>query len=263
MKSFSLFLKEQIKKGYHSFFHPTRGMYKLSHDAENNVYHLHNKFGDLTHSFSGHLTPDDVAKELKKDHDMILVDKLHEERLDELVKKPSMSAAEMERHSAAKKASASINPHRGGYNETQLAKHLNGGKYIDKEHEELDKHHKSKLDAHDKKYGTHEVKTQQDRAKEQHKVFLDHAKKSGYEGVHEVHMTHKPGDIEKKTGIKATQQENPSDVAVKFHKKPSSAKHHYLGISAKSSSVNKIGFHNGGTKELSSFLGKHLGGSHE
>ena len=263
MKSFAGFLKEQIKKGFHSFFHPTKGMYKLSHDAERNVYHIHNKFGDLSHSLSGHLTPDEVAKELKKDHGMILVDKLHEERLDELAKKPVMSAAEKEKHEAGKKASSSINPHRGGYNETQLAKHLNGGKYIDKEHEHLDKHHKAKLGEHDKKYGTNEVKTQEDRAKEQHKVFHDHAKKMGYEGVHEVHMTHKPGDIERKTGISASQQENPSDVVVKFHKKPKTAKHGYLGISAKSSSVNKIGFHNGGTKELGNFLTKHLGENHE
>ena len=250
MISFKGYLLEQIKKGFHSFFHPTKGMYKLSHDAENNVYHVHNKFGDLTHSLSCHLTPDEVSKELKKDHGMILVDKLHEERLDELAKKPMTAAA---------KDSSAINTHRGGYNETQLAKHLNGGKYIDKEHQELDKHHKSILAGHDKKHGTNEVKKQEDRAKEQHKVFVDHAKKSGYEGVHEVHLTHKPGDIERKTGIKASQQENPSDVVVKFHKKPKTAIHHYLGISAKSSNVSKIGFNNGGSKSVGNFLSKHLG----
>lgn len=263
MKSFKSFLSEQIKKGFHSFFHPTKGMYKLTHDTEHDVYHVHNKFGDLVHTISGHLSPNDVAKELKKDHGMILVDKLHEEQLTELAKKPAMSDEDKAKHEAHKSVSASINPHRGGYNETQLAKHLNGGKYIDHEHESQDKYHKSKLADHDKKYGTHEVKTQEDRAKEQSKVFKDHAKKRGYEGVHEVHLTPKPGDIEKKTGIKASQQENPSDIAVKFHKKPASAKHHYLGLSAKSSKVNKIGFHNGGTKELGHFLTKHLGDSHE
>ena len=251
MISFKGYLLEQIKKGFHSFFHPTKGMYKLSHDAEHNAYHVHNKFGDLAHTFSGHMNPDEVAKELKNKEGMILVDKLHEERLDELVKSPPKSAAA--------KASTSINTHRGGYNETQLAKHLNGGKYIDKEHQELDKHHKSILADHDKKHGTNEAKKQEDRAKEQHKVFVDHAKKAGYEGVHEVHLTHKPGDIERKTGIKATQQENPSDVVVKFHKKPKTAAHHYLGISAKSSNVSKIGFHNGGSKSVGDFLSKHLG----
>jgi hypothetical protein len=263
MKSFKGYLIEQIKKGYHSFLHPIKGMYKLSHDAQQNVYHLHNKFGDLAHTISGHLTPTEAAKELKDSHGMILVDKLHEDRLDELAKKPVMSDDQKEKHAAAKKVSSEINTHRGGYNETQLAKHLNDGKYIDKEHESLDKHHKSKLAAHDKKYGTNEVKTQEDRAHEQSRVFKEHSKKRGYEGVHEVHLVSKPGEIEKKTGIKASQQENPTDVAVKFHKKPTTAKHHYLGISAKSSKVSKIGFHNGGTKELSGFLSKHLGGHNE
>lgn len=259
MRSFKSFLDEEIKKGHFSFLHPTKGMYKLTHHPENDVYHVHNKFGDLTHTFSGHMTPKEVSQELKQDHGMILVDKLHEEFLDELAKKPPMSDEEKTKHAAAKKVSSALNPHRGGYNETQLAKHLNSGKYIDKEHEELDKHHKSKLSDHDKKYGTNEVKKQQDRAKEQHKVFLHHAKKEGYEGVSEVHLTHKPGDIERKTGIKASQQENPTDVAVKFHKKPPQSEHHYLGISAKSSNVSKIGFHNGGAKATGDFLTKHLG----
>ena len=259
MRTFKSFLNEEIKKGHFSFLHPTKGMYKLTHHSDSDVYHVHNKFGDLTHTFSGHMTPKEVAQELKHDHNMILVDKLHEEFLDELAKKPPMSDEEKTKHEAAKKASHAINAHRGGYNETQLAKHLNGGKYIDHEHESQDKHHKAKLADHDKKYGTNEVKTQQDRAKEQSRVFKEHAKKKGYEGVHEVHLTPKPGDIENKTGIKATQQENPSDIAVKFHKKPEAAKHHYLGLSAKSSKVSKIGFHNGGTKELGNFLGKHLG----
>jgi len=259
MKSFKSFLAEEIKKGHHSFYHPTKGMYKMTQDAEHNVFHVHNKFGDLAHTFSGHMTPAEVAHELKKEHGMILVDKLSEEYLEELAKKPPMSDADKAKHESAKKASSSINPHRGGYNETQLAKHLNGGKYIDHEHEAEDKHHKSKLMDHDKKYGTNEVKTQQDRAKEQSRVFKEHAKKKGYEGIHEVHLTPKPGDIEKKTGIKASQQENPSDIAVKFHKKPESAKHHYLGLSAKSSKTKAIGFHNGGTKELGNFLTKHLG----
>jgi hypothetical protein len=259
MKSFLTFINEQIKKGFHSFFHPTKGMYKLSRDELNNVYHVHNKFGDLSHSMSGHMTPDEIAKELKDKEGMILVDKLHEQFLDELAKKPPMSDEAKLKHAAAKKASNALNPHRGGYNETQLAKHLNHGKYIDKEHEQMDKEHKAKLADHDKKYDTNEVKQQQDRAKEQHKVFLDHAKKEGYEGVHEVHLTNKPGDIEKKTGIKATQQENPTDIAVKFHKKPAKAGHHYLGISAKSSKVSKIGFHNGGAQHVGDFLTKHLG----
>jgi hypothetical protein len=258
MKSFKSWVSEEIKKGNITFYHPSKGLYKMTHHADDNVYHLHNKFGDLTHTFSGHMSPEDVKQELKKNHEMVLIDKLHEELITEL-KKPALSDQHKANVAAAKKESRSINNSRGGYNETQLAKHLNGGKYIDKHHETEDKHHKSVLDAHDKKHGTQEVKNQEVRAKEQAHVFHEHAKKKGYEGVHEVHLTSKPGDIERKTGIKATQQENPTDVAVKFHKKPKNAEHHYLGISAKSSKSSSIGFHNGGTNEVGNFLTKHLG----
>ena len=158
-----------------------------------------------------------------------------------------------------KHASAAVNIHRGGYNEGMIAKHLNGGHYIDDEHKKMTEHHKKQLSDHDKKYGTNEVKKQEDRAKEQAHVFVKHAKEKGYHGVHQVHLTAKPGDIERKTGIKASQQENPSDIVVKFKKKPATAKHPHLGLSAKSSSSKAIGFHNGGTKELGNFLTKHLG----
>ena len=72
-------------------------------------------------------------------------------------------------------------------------------------------------------------------------------------------MTPKPGDIERKTGIKASQQENPSDISVKFHKKPKEAPHAHLGLSAKSSKSKAIGFHNGGSQDIGNFLSKHLG----
>ena len=114
---------------------------------------------------------------------------------------------------------------------------------------------------YDKTYGKNEVKTQEDRSKEQAHVFLKHSKEKGYDKIKHVHLVSKPGDIEKKTGIKATQQENPSDLSVEFHKKPVTAKHGHLGLSAKSSKSKSIGFHNGGTRETGNFLTKHLGGS--
>jgi hypothetical protein len=258
MINFKNYINEEVKKGNISFLHPVKGVYKLTRHPENDVYHMHNKFGDLTHTFSGHMSPEEIRKELKTNHQMMLIDRLHEELITEL-KKPALSIQHKANVAAAKKESRTINNSRGGYNETQLAKHLNGGKYIDKHHEMQDKHHKSVLDAHDKKHGTQEVKNQEVRSKEQARIFHEHAKKKGYEGVHEVHLTSKPGDIERKTGIKATQQENPTDVAVKFHKKPKNAEHHYLGISAKSSNSSAIGFHNGGTHEVGNFLTKHLG----
>ena len=254
--TFKGFITEQTRKGNISFLHPVKGIYKMTHHADTDVYHVHNKFGDLTHTYSGHMSPEEVANELKQKHEMILIDKLHEEKeiLDELAKKPMTHEQRQERDD-----SAAINTHRGGYNETQLAKHLNGGKYIDKDHEHSDKHHKAHLEHHDKKYGTQEVKNQEGRAKEQSKVYLEHAKKLGYHGVKKVHLVSKPGEIESKMGIKASQQENPTDVGVEFHHKPKTAKHSKHGISAKSSSKSAIGFHNGGSKEIGHFLTKHLG----
>ena len=260
MKSFKSFLAEELKKGHYSFLHPHKGMYKLTKHNDDNVYHLHNKFGEVSHTFSGHMTPKEVAQALKHDHDMILVDKLHEELLNEL-KKPELTDHEKALESESKKVSKEMNPHRGGYNETSLAKHLNGGKFIDSEHKSSHEHHKKQLQHYDKTYGKNEVKTQDDRSKEQAHVFLKHAKEKGYDKIKHVHLVSKPGDIEKKTGIKATQQENPSDISVEFHKKPVVAKHGHLGISAKSSKAKSIGFHNGGTKETGNFLTKHLGGS--
>lgn len=252
MKSFKSFLNEQQKKGHHSFYHPIKGLYKMTHHPEDGVYHLHNKFGDLTHTFSGHMTPQEIGHELKKHHCMFLVDKVNEELVVELAKTDAL-------HAAANRASASVNIHRGGYNEGMIAKHLNGGHYIDDEHKKMTEHHKKKLVEHDKKYGTNEVRKQDHRAKEQSHVFVQHAKERGYHGVHQVHLTAKPGDIERKTGIKASQQQNPSDIVVKFKRKPKLVQHAYLGLSAKSSSAKAIGFHNGGTKELGNFLTKHLG----
>ena len=37
-------LVEENSKSHHSFFHPTKGMYKVTHHSDDNVYHVHNKF---------------------------------------------------------------------------------------------------------------------------------------------------------------------------------------------------------------------------
>lgn len=151
------------------------------------------------------------------------------------------------------KSESEMNTHRGGYNESRFAYHMNGGKHINKEHRDFEKHHKTALDNHH----PHEAKQQDDRAKAQVKSFVDHHKKKGYHGVDKVHLTMKPGDIEKHTGIKASQQENPSDVVVKFKRKPKTAEHHYVGASLKSSKSKKIGFHNGGLEVTAKKVGVH------
>lgn len=246
MKTFKHFLNEETKKGNYSFFHPTKGMYKLTHHPEHDVYHLHNKFGDLTHTFSGHMTPKEISIQLKKDQDMVAASKLDEDLLNELVK------------TKKRNTSYRLNTHRGGYNEALVAKELHGG-WIDKEHKAMADYHGGKLADHDAQHGTKEVQQQKDRAKEQSKVFIEHAKKKGYSGVKAVHVVSKKGEIEKKMGIKASQQENPTDVGVEFKTKPKTAKHNKLGLSAKSTDKGVTGFHNGGTQEIGNFLKNNLG----
>jgi hypothetical protein len=251
MIPFRIFVKESEGEGIHTLFHPVRGMYKVH--KEGDFHHVTNDEGEVSHTFVGK-NDDEVIRILKHEHDLIYAGKLHEEYITEL------KAPKTEKEQARSKASAGININRGSYNEAMVAYHLNGQKWINKEHQDFAEHHKKILSDFDKKHGSQEVKTQEDRAPEQAKSFLEHAKKKGYENVEAVHHTAKPGDIEEKTGIKATQQENPSDVVVKFKKKPSTVKHGHLGLSLKSSSSKDIGFHNGGVGEIGKLIGHDLSG---
>jgi hypothetical protein len=206
--------------------HPTKGLYSVH---KNGQYHyVKNKFGEVAHTFFNH-KDDEVLDKLKNDHDL--------ENL-------------MERSN-----SSEININRGSYNEAMFAKHLNGGKWIDKDHETFANHHKSILDA----VSPGESDIQERRAKAQVSSFLEHAKSNGYDGVKGVHLTQKPGDIKKHTGMDVSQQENPSDVVVHFKNKPKDKPHGFLGASLKSSSSKAIGFHNGGAKVIGKSLGLKLG----
>jgi hypothetical protein len=153
-------------------------------------------------------------------------------------------------------ASSGFNINRGGYNEGMFAYHLNGEKWIDDRHREETLHHKAQLEKHD----ILEPNLQHERAKAQAKSFLAHAKKMGYSGIASVHHTSKSGDILRHTGMDISQQENPSDVVVKFKKKPATAAHHFFGASLKSSSSKAIGFHNGGAGTIGRSLGVDLEG---
>lgn len=143
------------------------------------------------------------------------------------------------------------NVHRGAYNESRFAFHVNGGKHINSEHKKQEEHHKSKLSPEDHK-------EQDDRAKHMAHTFIEHhAEHEGYKGVDKVHITAKRGDIKKHTGLDISHRDNPSDVVVKFKKKPASAPHHYVGASLKSSRQKNISFHAGGTETLSKKIGIH------
>jgi hypothetical protein len=245
MKTFKLFLSEGSTK-HISVFHPTRGVYKVNkHSDDHHV--VHNKFGEPTHNFYN-MSTKEVLDTLHKNHKMFSIsdvkdlgESLQEELISELTDSKS----------------STINVHRGGYNEARFAFHLKGG-HIDDDHKKLIEKHGAALDAYDKQNGTNERTIQEERAHAQARSFIQHARHLGYHKITQVHLTQREGDIEKKTGIKASQQENASDVIANFANKPSHAQHGFLGSSLKSSKQNKIGFHNGGLGAIGKTLGVDL-----
>ena len=150
-------------------------------------------------------------------------------------------------------AAAAFNAARGSFNEHMFSYYLNGNKWIDDEHEKQANKYKAILDSG---LGPEEARIQGDRAHAQAQAFMEHARSLGYSGIAEIHNTAR-SSIEQATGIDATAQENPSDIIVKFKKKPRGAAHGFLGASLKSSS-KKIGFHNGGAGTIDSELGTNL-----
>lgn len=155
--------------------------------------------------------------------------------------------------SAKGAASSAFNAARGSFNEHMFSYYLNGNNWLDDDHRREATKFKDILDAG---LGPQEARTQADRAHAQAQAFIEHARSQGYSGVAEIHNTAR-SPIEQATGIAATAQENPSDIIVKFKKKPKGAKHPFLGASLKSSS-SKIGFHNGGAGTIDSELGTNL-----
>ena len=233
MQGFLSYLVESEQETQtHELEHPNKGKYTLHKKGD--YHHAKNKYGEVTHTFYK-MDPEHIIGRLSHEHD--IHSKTEKNKVNESIL-TEMSAS-------------SINIHRGAFNEAMFAYHANQQKWVDDDHKKAAFHHKSMLDKYDKL----EARRQNDRAIAQTKSFTEHAKKNGYSKIKAVHLTAKPGDIEKHTGIKATQQENPSDVVVHFHNKPKAAEHGYLGASLKSSSAKKIGFHNGGAGSIGKSLG--------
>lgn len=226
MRTFKSILKESNKLPT-VLLHPKKGLYTIHTSGKH--HYVKNRYGEVVFTFTNY-EDKNVKKVLKNLHDM-----------DSLTEKANPASE--------------ININRGSYNEAMFAKELNGGKWLDDEHEKFATHHKKILDA----FLPGESEVQHGRARAQAESFLQHAKMNGYEGVDAVHLTQKPGDIKKHTGMDVSQQENPSDVVVKFKRKPENKKHGYLGASLKSSSSKAIGFHNGGAKVIGKQLGLKLG----
>lgn len=91
-------------------------------------------------------------------------------------------------------------------------------------------HDKIKAALH-KKHGNHdEYNRLNTKAKSAAEDIRKHAEKQGHK-IHDVHWTSKPGDIEKSTGIKASQKEDASDIVVHTHNSKGRKKH--IGVSLK------------------------------
>lgn len=233
MQDFLSFLVESEQETQtHELEHPNKGKYTLHKKGD--YHYAKNKYGEVSHTFYK-MEPEHIIGRLANEHD--IHHKSNKSKITEEV------IIEM--------SASSVNIHRGAFNEAMFAYHANGQKWINDDHKKAAFQHKAMLDKYDKL----EARRQNDRAMAQVQSFTEHAKKNGYSKIKAVHLTAKPGDIERHTGIKATQQENPSDVVVHFHNKPKAAEHGYLGASLKSSSAKKIGFHNGGAGSIGKSLG--------
>jgi hypothetical protein len=233
MQGFLSFLIEAEQESQtHELEHPLKGKYTLHKKGD--YHYAKNKYGEISHTFYK-MEPEHIVGRLSHEHD------IHQKSQKTKVQESILN--EM--------SASSVNIHRGAFNEAMFAYHANGRKWIDDNHKTAAFRHKQMLDKYDKL----EARRQNDRAMAQVQSFTEHAKKNGYSKIKAVHITAKPGDIERHTGIKATQQENPSDVVVHFHNKPKEAEHGFLGASLKSSASKKIGFHNGGLGSISKSLG--------
>jgi len=117
---------------------------------------------------------------------------------------------------------------RGVLHELLVGYHLRGGKHMEKH---KDVNGDSPKQAHDKvksNISPEEYKGVNHRAKAAAKDIAATLGKHGK--VHDVHWTSKPGDIQRSTGIKASQKEDASDIVV-HTKKGGQIKHH--GVSLK------------------------------
>jgi len=118
----------------------------------------------------------------------------------------------------------------GVYHEILVGRHLNGGKHM---HDPKGRPGESSSDAHQKLEkaarehgGDALVKDHHEKAK----AAANHIRKqvaSAGHSIKHVHWTSKSGDVERVTGVKSSQKEDPSDIMITTHK----GKH--VGVSLK------------------------------
>lgn len=137
---------------------------------------------------------------------------------------------------------------KGVLHELLVGKHLNNGEHMPK-HENSDGMSPAAAHDHFKKlFSDDEYNVIHNRAKSAAEHIKKHLKG---DGIKEVHWTSKPGDLERTTGIPATQKQDASDLVVTTHDKthPSGVRHH--GISLKvSDKTDKVSLSNLGKNAL-------------
>jgi hypothetical protein len=117
----------------------------------------------------------------------------------------------------------------GVLHELLTAKHLNGGKHPDQHRSEEGLTPEKAHDKYKSLFSDHEYSAIDKRAKaaaaDLHKIATKHGP------IHKVTWTSKPGDVEKVTGVKSTQAEDPSDIIVSTkHSKTGEIHHHTISL---------------------------------
>jgi len=156
---------------------------------------------------------------------------------------------------APKKASSDT---KGKLHELLVGYHLNGGKHMQ---HHVDKDGDTPEQAHNKLKDTihpDEYKKIHERAKSAADDIKKRIESQGHKVTH-VHWTSKPGDIERSTGIKASQKEDASDIIV-HSKKGNKTKYHGVSLKVSDSSTKHVPASNPGIESThggSEILNKH------
>lgn len=133
---------------------------------------------------------------------------------------------------SAKKGKKASSNTKGVLHELLVGMHLNGGNHMERHQNEEGE---SPKQAHDRLKATihpEEYAKISKRAESAANHIRSHVESSGRK-VSKVHWTSKHGDIERSTGIKSSQKEDPSDIVIHAHHSKRGA--HYVGVSLKAS----------------------------
>lgn len=158
---------------------------------------------------------------------------------------------------AKKKVSADT---KGKLHELLVGYHLQGGKHMSKH---PDKEGDTPKQAHDKlksQVSSEDYKRIHDRAKSAAENIRSQAETKGHKISH-VHWTSKSGDIERSTGIKASQKEDASDIMIHTSDKKGKKKYHGVSLKVTDSKSKHVPVSNPGIE--STYGGKEIHDKHK